>query len=136
MSFIIIESIWNFLISGVPVFFAALYNVRRLLHGVCNNMNSAYISLSVNLIYWLLRQNRVCNFWWKSLEILWFYTIIVAQISIRIIICEDLYNVCQVLQLNNLLCLQKDIKFLYQIVFSNLEKTELNIWWNKKVLNN
>ena len=112
----------EFLISRLPVFFAALYNVRRLLHGVCNNMNSAYISLSVNLIYWLLRRNRVCNFLENS-WILWFYIIIIAHISIRIFICKDLYNVCKVLQLNNLLCLQKwPIDFITKIYFQKLEK--------------
>ena len=43
--------------------FIVVHCTKRVLQGVaCNNMNSAYISLSVNLIYWLLRQTRVCNF--------------------------------------------------------------------------
>ena len=60
----------NFNISyrnGFNVFFCGfivVYCTKRILQGVvCNNMNSAYISLSVNLIYWLLRQSRVRNLW-------------------------------------------------------------------------
>ena len=53
--------------NGFNVFFCGFIVVhctKRILQGVvCNNMNSAYISLSVNLIYWLLRRTRVRNFW-------------------------------------------------------------------------